>query len=333
MKPAEELFLSNLRLHDPTAETLRCPICDRGYGSVPFTDGHVYPKLCRSGDGGIVPECKGCNDVLGHLADSDLVEFARMVNFGTNRLSADEFRRLRLGKFQLDGSPAYTVKPRSPGPAFAVGIRGPYQPPVQLPDGRVQFKFRTSGPMHASLLAGGIVHSGFLKLFRMFGFEYTLDPAAGAVQGVLAACTASRDEATVTKLLSDFFRVVRFVVKPPGDANQPYIFKGVDGTAGIMCFVPLAGNLGCSVLMPGFGDSNAESYRGMMKRGFDARGVLIPTNGHVDREIRLRSRLDSNFGRRLWEDAHSPERIGIPIDFGIVREQTTITITNPGIKF
>src|SRR5688500_17626547 len=115
-------FLKNLQARERDAQRVRCPICLRDEQDVSLTEGHVYPSLV-SAPGGVVPECRECNERLGAFSESDVVHFVRQLLFAHNELPESEFRQLRMKDALVDGRRARLAKPTATGPAIAFQLQ------------------------------------------------------------------------------------------------------------------------------------------------------------------------------------------------------------------
>jgi len=173
-------FSANLGLYVPGApEVFVCPICLAEFNKAslnaepsPLSLGHVWPD--SMGGGLTTLECRKCNNTLGSKADRALVEYSKLSKF-----QADG--GIRNGVVSIGGNELRCQITKTGTNWEIVESSGHNHPLISdkvrdnvknLESIALKVSFRIPGTSVTRDL--GIVHSAYLQLFHVLGYEYAL---------------------------------------------------------------------------------------------------------------------------------------------------------------
>lgn len=239
-----DLFLQNIRLHRPSDRQPCCPVCLKplrltgGGSDDAVTEGHVYPQ--GSGlDGGVVVECKRCNQGLGATCDQAFVQRLRIDLFRKGRLSVGSARALFENpgvKAQIGDQPAkLTVTPKENRPHIQIAVDGPV---AANAGGSVSIEV-----WGFDVAVGGVLHSAYLRMFYHFGYEYVFNANVEPIRRDLArAATDTMSRDALAQLFHRYRKVMfnqpitynwqlpHVVCTPPGRRCFVSVVRTIPGT-------------------------------------------------------------------------------------------------------
>ena len=267
---AWNIFRQNVAMHRQGATDLMCPVCLQPESVVPITNGHIYPEQCRSNDTA-VPECKTCNNRLGSVVDGPVCAFTASLQHAWGKLSPKDAAKLFKQQARITHVEGEIVKSvggnvSNGRVAIELGSEGALPQGTALPDGQTSLNVGVELG-HSNQIVGGMLHSGLLRMFNTFGYEYAFDTAVDMIRvPLLNATRAHRDKSSVIEALSGLSETCRCLVDPlPAHYQRLFLVRDSSDVAlAFGCFLRYVDKKGAMILMPGPGPAGRERYEQVM---------------------------------------------------------------------
>lgn len=302
--------MANLSLYHPHVRQLfLCPICRELYGPETLatpdpqvTVAHIVPEAVGGREWTLT--CKRCNSDIGSRYDSHLVKEHRFAQWerGGRPLPA----RLRSSGAEIG------VEIERSGGGWTFRLISNQTDPAESQaffEGAQKwhgFRFTATLPQfNTKARQIALVHSAFLMMFRMFGYEYVLSPEAESILGVLREKRNAQEEGDAAR-----GKPRCAVVKVKPDTNDA--MRQLP-TVGLLVQPP---EFRCfAVSLPDPRDQNAvrmATLPGFGQRGVDCYERILSTDGKWEFEARTIGRVPLEhlaapqfkwWAHRLWECA------------------------------
>jgi hypothetical protein len=246
------------------------------------------------------------------------------MKFSYNKMHPKDVPSIFRRGFKFQSARGYITKTelRDGRPDIRFRVKDPYVQPLITSNGRVRFSLGTE-PAHSNCIVGGILHSGLLKLFRCFGYEYVLDECIKDLQDNLykASCAKSALDGAAP-FFSKYWKLTRVVVPLPRDFEDIYVLSDAHERNAFVTFVPYTNGFGGVALLPGFGPKAHDDYLRFASDGFAGACRL-----HMEqsREQRLRDPQQKTHGTQQWERALAPSAVRSVFEFSAQHDEFKFT--------
>lgn len=298
------LYAANYRLHRPEASCPVCPICLR---TIPRPDphvascGHCFPEGSPV-RGGMVLECKRCNNNLGSECDSHFTQLLKLARSADGTATPNDMAHLWRNKATVTiGGHTAPVSVKVKG--GRVDLRPHFRTPTKMPipDADGQVRFTVSAEMFSVDRAGAaVMHSAYLRLVYWLGYEYALSENVVRLREDLVAVASG--QLTPAEVEDRFARYVRTCHPRTGfDAEGLFVINSPSHARCFMIIVPLHKDRSVGILMPGFGPAGAKGFEHITRIGPPASVQLTAYRPTDDRTDRLRDAAEIACGRWMWD--------------------------------
>ena len=310
-----DLYSANLAHFRPEfSGKFACPICGRIFSreavesdSLAVDLAHVFPESC----GGKVTTltCRECNNRMGHEYDHHFAQERRLHEAMGGQ--GNEFVKGRVS-YSTGENAGVEVARRGDGvhinfiskQTHPDHLKRIWEMPTK--SGDFQFTLTTRGLDDTRLYVASL-HTGYLSMFRYFGYEYCFGADTDWVRAILTSELKERPKGILVCNIPQDAKFDR-----PADQMRQAVGV-VRYVTGLKCMgatfpAPSRGLFGRLILLPGFGEDGEKAFSQLKEMS----GV-VKFQFHATFSDPLKRLADPDYiayGRTLWRDAFSDEPTG-----------------------